>query len=370
MKLLLHSGFASHYRTPIYRLIGETIGCTYCFGDKPYPGDVVKKIDYSELKGDVKELKNIYCAGYYYQHGVLKLLFDKFDTYVMGMDTRCLSTWSFLLAWKIFVPYKRVYAWTHGMRGNERGLKLLMYKILFKLLTGSFVYNERSVKIMVERGIPANKLYTIYNSLDYDKQLQLRESLIVSPLFQMHFDNTNRNIVFIGRLTKVKRFDLLINAVALLKERGEMVNVTFIGDGVERRNMEVLVEEKGIKNQVWFYGECYDEKTNAELIYNADLCVSPGNIGLTAMHVLMFGCPAITNDDFDHQMPEFDSIHEGLSGAFYKAYDSSSLADAISKWFAIHKDDREEVRKACYKEIDSKWNPHVQIEIFKKVLIG
>ena len=84
----------------------------------------------------------------------------------------------------------------------------------------------------------------------------------------------------------------------------------------------------------------------------------------------MFGCPAITNDDFDHQMPEFEAIQEGKSGAFFHAGDSSSLADTLHDWFVIHTNDREEVRQACYAEIDNKWNPHNQIRIIKGVLKG
>ena len=86
------------------------------------------------------------------------------------------------------------------------------------------------------------------------------------------------------------------------------------------------------------------------------------------MHVLMFGCPAITNNDFNTQMPEFEAIQDGITGAFFTANDSLSLAECIKQWFVGHKGDREKVREACYKEIDSKWNPHVQIEIMKKTL--
>ena len=297
------------------------------------------------------------------------MLWKRYDTFIMCTDTRCISAWLFLIVRKIFFPKKRVFAWGHGLLGKEGSLKTQLYKFQYKLLTGAFIYNERSRRIMIERGIPAQKLTTIFNSLDYDAQLPIRESLQTKPIYKEHFGNDNKNIVFIGRLTKVKRFDLLINAVALLKKRGEQVNVTFIGDGVERQNMETLVETKGIKEQVWFYGACYDEKTNAELIYNADLCVSPGNIGLTAMHVLMFGCPAITNDDFNHQMPEFEAIEDGETGAFFRAEESKSLANAISRWFAEHGKNREIVRQACYRVMDGKWNPHNQIEILKKVLL-
>ena len=82
----------------------------------------------------------------------------------------------------------------------------------------------------------------------------------------------------------------------------------------------------------------------------------------------MFGCPAITNDDFAHQMPEFEAIHEGLTGTFFKAYESDSLTDSISSWLAAHGNQREEVRQACYKEIDTYWNPKNQIKILKRVI--
>ena len=234
--------------------------------------------------------------------------------------------------------------------------------------SGLLLYGNRAEQLLLKEGIKKKKLYVIHNSLNYSKQLGIRYSLQLSRLFQKHFKNENKNIIFIGRLTKVKRFDLLIDAVFLLKQRGESVNVTFIGDGVERQYMESLVEEKEIKNHVWFYGACYDELINAEMIFNADLCVSPGNIGLTAIHVLMFGCPAITNDDFAYQMPEYEVIHEGKTGAFFKAGDSSSLADTISDWFSKHENDRDEVRNNCYREIDNSWNPNYQLEVIKNAI--
>lgn len=366
MKLILHNNIASHYRSAIYQMMDKEFGCDFCFGDKMMD---IKKMDYSLLTGSVTEVHNIFFPYFYYQKGVLKLLKKNYDSYIICTETHCLSSWFFLILRKIFYPHKKVYAWTHGMLCEEKGIKLALYKFQYSLLTAAFIYNERSRKIMVKKGIPADKLTTIYNSLDYDKQLHLRRLLQEEPIYQRHFGNQNKNIVFIGRLTKVKRFDLLIDAVAQLKERGELANVTFIGDGIEKENMETMVEEKGINDQIWFYGACYDENTNAVLIYNADLCVSPGNIGLTAMHVLMFGCPAITNNDFNNQMPEFEAIVNGKTGSFFKAGDSRSLADTISKWFAEHGEKREEVRKACYDVIDGKWNPHHQIEIMKSVLM-
>lgn len=86
------------------------------------------------------------------------------------------------------------------------------------------------------------------------------------------------------------------------------------------------------------------------------------------MHSLVFGTPAITHNDFPHQMPEFETIKDGVTGTFFQYGNVDSLADGIERWFSQHKDDREEVRKACMKEIGENWTPRFQIEVLKKHL--
>ena len=86
------------------------------------------------------------------------------------------------------------------------------------------------------------------------------------------------------------------------------------------------------------------------------------------MHAMMFGCPVITHNDLPWQMPEFEAIKEGVTGSFFKHNDVESLADTISRWFSLHANDREDVRKACYKEIDENWTPEYQINVIKDVI--
>ena len=364
MKLLQIYNIAPHYRSAIFQLMDKELGCDFVFGDKVAD---IKKMDYSLLNNKVKEVHNVQFKHGYFQKGVPRLICADYDTYIVLGETRCISTWLLLLR-SVCHPKKRIFLWSHGWYGKENRVKKLINKLFYSFCDGAFIYNERSRQLMIDGGISEKKLTTIYNSLDYDAQLPIRTSLSKTSLYRDHFGNNNKTVVFIGRLTAVKRLNMLIEAIALLAQRGENFNVALIGDGVMRDDLERLVAEKGLQRQFWFYGACYDEKTNAELIFNADLCVSPGNIGLTAMHVLMFGCPAITNDDFNHQMPEFEAIKEGTTGSFFKHGDVHSLAESISNWFSNHKDDREEIRHACYKEIDTKWNPHNQIKILKEVL--
>lgn len=367
MKIAMIFPYAPVYRGPIYELMDKELDIDWYFcGNAQRP---LRLYDYTRLKKVGLSLKEKTLLGsIVYFEGIKKLNLDEYDAIIVPSVIRNLSMWWLMKKYAGGKRGPKLYYWTHGWYGREGCFSSIIKDIFYKPVDGFFLYNTRAKELMLKRGYESAKLHVIYNSLDYDCQLPLRKSMKASGLYHEHFGNDNPNIVFIGRLTKIKRFDLLVDAVFDLKNRGKLVNVTFIGDGAERKWIESRIIGLAIQNQVWFYGECYNEKTNAEMIYNADICVSPGNVGLTAMHVLMFGCPVITNDDYEHQGPEFEAIEEGKSGTFFKAGDSQSLADTISRWLTEHKKDREQVRQACYKVIDEVWNPHNQLKVLKEAL--
>ena len=135
------------------------------------------------------------------------------------------------------------------------------------------------------------------------------------------------------------RYDVLKEAVKveynLCKEQMEGANIVAqtkfatLAAGETKEDLETLTRNLGLEDSVWFFGPCYDEQELGDMIYNADLCISPGNVGLTAMHTMVFGTPVLTHNDYPHQMPEFEAIQDEKTGTFFKAGDSASLADSI-----------------------------------------
>lgn len=366
MKLCLIYNYAQHYRTSIFRLIDQEYDCDFFFGDSYLN---VKKMDYSLLKGKVTEGSTKHIGSWSYRPGLQKLLWKDYDAYILLGESRSLSTWLFCFRARLFHPKKKVYFWSHGWYGKESKAERIIKKRLFKLPNGgSFLYGNYSRELMIKEGFNPEKLYVIHNSLAYDEQLEIRKQISTSPIYKEHFENDCPNLMFVGRLTHIKKLDQVLRAMSQLKDKCQNYNMTFIGGGETLEELQKLASELGLEKNVWFYGPCYDEKELSELIYNADLCVSPGNVGLTAMHTMVFGTPVLTHDDFPHQMPEFEAIHEGETGAFFKLDNVESLAQGISKWFAEKGDKREEVRRACMKEIDENWTPQFQIEVLKKHL--
>ena len=92
------------------------------------------------------------------------------------------------------------------------------------------------------------------------------------------------------------------------------------------------------------------------------------DVGLTAIHSLMFGTPVITHDDFAYQMPEFEAIQKDVTGDFFSHGHVESLVNTVSNWLDKKTAKREEVRMACFKEIDEQWNPQFQMKVIKSVL--
>lgn len=361
-KTCLIYNFAQHYRTAIFKLLDQNLEIDFYFGDQM--GDV-KKMDYSVLDNFGGELKNIFIyKPIYWQKGAVSLLFKKYDKYIILGEYFCLSTWLILLLSRF--SKKKVYLWTHGWYGNEGLIKKLVKKVFFSLSDGIFLYGEYAKKLMIEEGFSNSKLDVIYNSLDYECQIGFRQANLESDIYLNHFKNNNPVIIFSGRLTPEKKLEQLVYASKKLSEKGIDINLVFIGKGPVEQFLTSEMTQLGLKNY-WFYGACYEEQKIAELIYNANVCVSPGNVGLTAIHSLVYGTPVITHSDFPFQGPEFESIVDQLSGSFFIKDDIGDLADKIEYWLFNEKG-RDRIRKDCYKIVDDKFNPNYQLKIIKEVL--
>lgn len=368
MKLCCIYNSAPHYRRSIFLKMDQELDCAFSFGDKPIGSKDIKSMDTKELTHFLGYLQNriVIRAPWYWQKGAIGLLFRNFDTYIMLGEAYCVSTWIFLFLNRMFFK-KKVYAWSHGWYGKETRLISLVKKIFFGLFDAVFLYGNYAKRIMIQNGGDPDKLHVIHNSLDHATQKTLRKTLSSTNIFKDYFSNEENVLIFVGRLTKIKALDLVIRSLAILAQQGKTYNFILIGDGEEKNALKKLVDELGVSPQVWFYGSCYDEEKLASLIYNADLCVSPGNVGLTAMHAMVFGCPVITHNKFSKQMPEFEAIREHATGLFFDYGNVDDLGKKIEEWFASHHD-REKVRHSCQSEIDYHWTPEFQMSVIRNVL--
>ncbi len=365
-EILIIYNFAQKYRTAIFKAIDKEWNCFWMFGKNETD---IKGMDLSVL-GNAVEIRNKHVLGpiYSQEKTYKESISGRYESILMLGDPFNITTWKIMVRNRFTRHPKKIYLWSHGWYGREGFGKKLLKRLFFGLADKTFLYGNYAMKTAISYGFPKNKLAVIHNSLDHENQVILRNELRPSNIYKNHFGNYEPVLIFIGRLTPVKRLDLLINAIYMLKEKGKTYNVVLVGDGEMKEELKNLVSTKNLDNQVWFYGLCYDDNKNAQLIYDADLCVAPGNVGLTAMHSMVFGTPVITHNNFSMQMPEFESITPNITGDFFKYNDVSSLSQKIEDWIDNKSSKRDKIRQDCYDEIDRFWTPKYQMNILKRVI--
>jgi len=178
-----------------------------------------------------------------------------------------------------------------GFKGKLRFVKswwqAILYgsKLEFILATGHI--GERW---FLRAGFPLEKIYSwgyFVETADRPERMKAEESKEGDPV----------RIVFIGSCIRLKRIDLLLNALQRLFEY--RWKLCIIGDGPERGNLESLSSSLGLGNRVAFVGVQPNPKA-MEVLINSDLLVLPSRYdgwGAVVNEALCRGVQVVCSDN-------------------------------------------------------------------------
>jgi glycosyltransferase involved in cell wall biosynthesis len=161
---------------------------------------------------------------------------------------------------------------------------------------------------------------------------------------------------------------LLIEALGVSVYVGKPFRVILIGDGILEGELRNQVTNLKLGDFVHFYGYCDSEKAD-QVLAAGDLCVVPGEVGLTSMHALSLGVPVVSHGDLKVQKPEFEAILQGKTGATFKRGDANDLAKTLEVLFS-DRNQLESMRKNCFSMIDTFFNPDYQTEVICDAITG
>lgn len=345
-----------HYRLGVFNEIIKKFSCVTFLGDCKDYNDI-KSIGFDKLK-NVHRSRVFNIGPFVYQIGIIKYVIkSNDDAYIFLANPYFISTWIASILCRLLG--KNVIFWGHGFKNNSYSIKNIIRIFFFGIANSFYTYGYRAKLNAVSFGFNPDKIYVGFNSLNYDEQLSLRNFLISNANVRSP-DNT-LNIVCISRLTKICKYDLLFDALILFQSNYNIKTKTVvIGDGPILSSL--MRKAEILKLDVEFIGELYDEPIIAKYLFDADVAVSPGKVGLTAMHSLNYGTPVISNNNFFNQMPEVESIVSGYTGYLFN---NDSVEDLSNKLLLIslnlHKNSC--IKSNCFKMIDYVYNPRNQVEI-------
>jgi acetyltransferase-like isoleucine patch superfamily enzyme len=143
------------------------------------------------------------------------------------------------------------------------------------------------------------------------------------------------NFIYVGRLVKEKKPDLLIRAFARAGDRlGKTCRLLIVGDGPERPRLEELARDLG--DRVEFKGHVAGWEQLRGFYATSIAGVSPGYAGLSLTQSYSFGVPMIIARDEPHA-PEIEAANEA-NNAFFASDDVDDLADTLTQFWKQRKE--------------------------------
>lgn len=367
MKILYFTNIFPHYRLPIW---SELSNSKKFYIDFFYSKSNSIGIKTGETNNNLEDnfkkrlhyIKNFKFNGHVFwqSKSLSKSIFSSYDVIFLLGDMKIINNWIIPIIARL--RNKKIVFWTHGIYGNESFLKTKIRLIFLKLANDILLYEKNAKKILLEYGFQPDSLHVVFNSLDYYSQKQIFNELSK----QNEIKSSVRKIIFMGRLTKVKKLDMLIKTVIKLNRSNILYNLKLIGDGPEKERLKELSIEGIRKNYITFYGSVYNEEEIGAHIFNSDLCVSPGNVGLTCIHSLTYGTPVCTHSNAKNQMPEFEAIVEGVNGILFKEDDVDDLEFKIKLWFKEYHE--KNTKLFIRKVVDQLYNPSNQIRVINNMI--
>jgi glycosyltransferase involved in cell wall biosynthesis len=297
-------------------------------------------------------------------------LFGKYDTFIFEGSFTHPFTW--LAMWMVKSRKKRVLLYTHGWNRTDTNAIIRYLRLAFyRLADGLLLYGHKAWSVGLSLGIAPEKMYVVYNSLDYHQMVALRDSIRQAHLKNIRerlFGNAQLPvIIYVGRLIASKHVDQLVEACSRVISRGHPLGLVVVGAGPELVSLKNKASRLNVP--AIFTGPVYDEKELSLLISAATVMVVPGDLGLSAIHAMTYGTPVITNNVFDKQGPEVETIIPGQTGAFFHQNDLDSLVEVLIP-FINDPDVRSRYRQNCIAMVDQYYNPVTMRLIFDQAVNG
>lgn len=196
------------------------------------------------------------------------------------------------LAVKLIHPKARTVVFSHGSFFNmQKGFRFYKNSPFVKCAFNLFLkWLLKSADLLFTLDCTSTEQYLRYNK----KIVQVKNSIhLPQPLEENKMLHDPIRLLFVGRLSKVKRVDEIVRSLKVLNDKAVL---TIVGDGEEHAALENLVLENQLENIVKFVGAVPPESVGAYMRSHDVLVMNSIFEGqpMTVLEAMSYGMPIIT----------------------------------------------------------------------------
>jgi len=154
------------------------------------------------------------------------------------------------------------------------------------------------------------------------------KNFLVKKTHKHNFSNKNY-FISVGRLTKQKNFEYLINEFKKFNLLNNKYSLLIFGEGEEKNKLKLLIKKYQLENKVFLMGfseNIYSFMRDAEALILTSLWEDPGSVLMEAAISNLF----IISSDCKNGPREF--LNDGSAGTLFPSNEINALSDSLSKF--------------------------------------
>ena len=329
---VMHDGFIPAYRERFFELLNKRSAHDYVIihGDPPTGCGHISldgPFAFPNIRARNREIR-LGSRTIIYEPVVRHVLSGNYDAVVAGHEIKFVAAMLLFLLFKL--SRKPALLWGHGFhRPDASPLARRTSHVLARMADGYLVYTSGGAVRLRQAGVANDRVTVVRNTIDIDEQVNCYEQLLSADLDTVKAELGLRwgahALLFVGRLTRRKRVDQVIDLVRRLNDDlGKEVDLLIVGDGPLRAELESRAA--GL-SYVHFKGECTDV---ARFMRASVATVIPSAVGLAVNHSFAHCVPMITRSGLLHG-PEIEYLRHGENGLVVEG-DFDNFVAAVAEY--------------------------------------
>lgn len=235
-------------------------------------------------------------------------------------------------AWQAAVEKEKTNLLIDEFQKSRKPFRInFLYKIqtvLAKKADLVIVPSEYLKKLVMIWGVRPEKIKVIYNAVSL-KPLDISKEEARTKI------GIHGNIILsVGRLAPWKGFKMLIKIMPQLLNISQFFRLVIVGDGPDRKNLEIMVKNLGLDKKVYVIGRKNQEELKVYFAAADIFVLNSGYEGFShqILEAMACGVPVITSAIMGNR----EIVHQGENGFMTKYNDEFNLIEAIK---TLHQDD-------------------------------
>ncbi len=357
-----------HYRFDFFeRLAEKSPGLVILHSSKVTGDGLVQQESFSfpNLSFPIIDFRYLCYQGIFWH-----VLNKKYKKIIIGPELRMLSNFLVLLFGAFSCT--KIISWTHGydVHKTKRNIFYLADRVIktfiFKKSEKILLYTNFNLPELIERGVDPGKIIILNNTINEKPYVASAKKIKPQKLrcIERQTRPSKHTLTFIGRLTKSKNPDLVLELAKRLICHYPDLRVFMIGDGPQREALEGLTKNFELQRHVYFLGTITDPDMLSPYMLLTDFVVLPGAVGLSLVHSNIYGIPFVTLKNSAHS-PEIAYLENNRNG-----YAAENIQD-MERWLVESFSCPEKIRRMrrnCRKLIAEKVNIDSMVARFVSAL--